>query len=72
MDLAPLWVVLKDIIPKEPKTVCAPALWRFADVKASIHEAGGLITAEDAQHDYGVIIADGSIDHAATRRTRAT
>jgi N-methylhydantoinase B len=32
----------------------------------------GLITAEDAQHDYGVIIADGSIDHAATRRTRAT
>ncbi len=23
--MAPLWVVLKDIIPDEPKTVCAPA-----------------------------------------------
>ena len=24
LDMAPLWVVLKDIIPDEPKTVCAP------------------------------------------------
>jgi hypothetical protein len=31
----------------------------------------GLITAEEAQRDYGVVIADGSVDHAATRRTRA-
>ena len=41
MDLAPLWKVLKDIIPAQPKTVCAPAIWHFKDVKASIHEAGG-------------------------------
>ena len=55
MDLAPLWVVLKDIIPAQPKTVCAPAIWHFKDVKASIHEAGGLITAEEAQRRVLVI-----------------
>lgn len=48
LDLAPLWVVLKDIIPDEPKTVCAPALWRFKDVKASVFEAGGIISAQEA------------------------
>ena len=29
LDMAPLWVVLKDIIPEQPKTVCAPAIWRY-------------------------------------------
>ena len=28
-DMAPLWVVLKDIIPDEPKTLCAPAIWHL-------------------------------------------
>jgi gentisate 1,2-dioxygenase len=55
MDLAPLWKVLKDIIPAQPKTVCAPAIWHFKDVKASIHEAGDLITAEEAQRRVLVI-----------------
>jgi len=31
----------------------------------------GLITAEDARHDYGVVITDGAIDQEATRRARA-
>jgi len=47
-DLAPLWLVLKDIIPDEPKTLCAPALWRFKDVKPLVLEAGGLISAKEA------------------------
>ena len=40
LDMAPLWVVLKDIIPDEPKTVCAPAIWKFKDVKPLVAEAG--------------------------------
>ena len=48
LDMAPLWVVLKDIIPDEPKTVCAPAVWRFKDVKPLVHEAGSVISAEEA------------------------
>jgi len=47
-DMAPLWVVLKDIIPDEPKTVCAPAIWHFKDVKPIVLEAGDLISAKEA------------------------
>jgi len=43
LDMAPLWVVLKDIIPDEPKTICAPAVWRFKDVKPLVTEAGAVI-----------------------------
>ncbi len=48
LDMAPLWVVLKDIIPDEPKTVCAPAVWHFKDVKPLVAEAGSVISAEEA------------------------
>ena len=47
-DMAPLWVVLKDIIPDEPKTICAPAIWHFKDVKPLVLEAGEMITAKEA------------------------
>jgi gentisate 1,2-dioxygenase len=48
LDMAPLWVVLKDIIPDEPKTVCVPAVWHFKDVKPLVAEAGAVISAEEA------------------------
>jgi gentisate 1,2-dioxygenase len=48
LDMAPLWVVLKNIIPDEPKTVCAPAIWHFKDVKPLVAEAGSVISAEEA------------------------
>ena len=48
LDMAPLWVVLKDIIPEQPKTVCAPAIWRFKDVRPYVSEAGSIITAQEA------------------------
>ena len=48
LDMAPLWVVLKDIIPEQPKTVCAPAIWRYKDVRPYVSEAGSIITAQEA------------------------
>ena len=48
LDMAPLWVVLKDIIPDEPKTICAPAIWHFKDVKPTVIEASGMISAKEA------------------------
>ena len=48
LDMAPLWVVLKGLIPDEPKTICAPAMWRFKDVKPLVAEAGSVISAEEA------------------------
>src|SRR5689334_18320765 len=48
-DLAPLWVVLKDLVPKEPVSAIVPAIWHFNDVKSLVDEAGKLITAKEAE-----------------------
>lgn len=48
-NYAPLWSVLSDIITPEPKSACVPCMWRFAEAKAYILEAGGLITAAEAE-----------------------
>jgi gentisate 1,2-dioxygenase len=48
-DLAPLWEVLKNIVTKEPVSKCKPAIWRFADVKRLMLEAGEVITPEEAE-----------------------
>jgi gentisate 1,2-dioxygenase len=48
-NLAPLWEVMKGLVPPEPKTPCVPALWRFEEVKRFVIEAGSLITAKEAE-----------------------
>src|SRR5262245_8010593 len=48
-NMAPLWEVLRDIVPKEPMTPFVPALWRFDDFKPMVFEGGGLITAKEAE-----------------------
>ena len=47
-NLAPLWEVLHALIPEQPATPCKPALWRYADVRPYLMEAGKLITAREA------------------------
>jgi len=47
--LAPLWEVLKDLVPPQPRTPCAPALWRYDDVRPHLMEAGRLISAGEAE-----------------------
>jgi gentisate 1,2-dioxygenase len=48
-DMAPLWEVLKGLVPKEPNTPCAPAIWHFADAKKLVMEAGDIISAKEAE-----------------------
>jgi len=48
-NLTPLWSVLSGLITPEPKSACVPWCWRFDDVKSYILEAGGLITAKEAE-----------------------
>jgi gentisate 1,2-dioxygenase len=43
-----LWTVMGALITPEPKSPCRPFLWRFADIRAAMIEAGGLITAKEA------------------------
>ena len=48
-NLAPLWEVLKGLIPNEPKPVAQPVVWDFERVKPMILESGGLLTAAEAE-----------------------
>jgi gentisate 1,2-dioxygenase len=47
--LTPLWEVLGALVPKQPKSPVAPALWRYNEVREQVMEAGRLITAEEAE-----------------------
>ena len=48
-NLAPLWTSMANLVTPEPKSPCQPAAWRFADIRAAMIEAGGLITAKEAE-----------------------
>jgi gentisate 1,2-dioxygenase len=47
--MTPLWAVFSDIITREPKSRCVAHLWRFAQAREWLLEAGGLITAKEAE-----------------------
>ncbi len=34
-DMAPLWEVLRDLVPAEPVTPYIPAIWRFDDFRSA-------------------------------------
>lgn len=44
-----LWTVLSSIITHEPKSGCVSHLWHFDEAKSYLLEAGGLITAKEAE-----------------------
>ena len=48
-NLTPLWTSLANLVTPEPVSPCRPATWRFADIRAVMLEAGGLITAKEAE-----------------------
>ena len=47
--MTPLWVSLANLVTPEPVSGCQPATWSFADIRAAMIEAGGLITAKEAE-----------------------
>jgi len=46
---APLWEVLGDLIPAQPRPAASPALWRYEEMRALLLEAGRLITPQEAE-----------------------
>jgi gentisate 1,2-dioxygenase len=48
-NLTPLWSVMGALITPEPKSACVPFGWRFDNIRTYLLEAGGLITAKEAQ-----------------------
>ncbi len=47
--MTPLWEVLGALVPKQPASPAKPALWRYANLRDKVMEAGQLITAEQAE-----------------------
>jgi gentisate 1,2-dioxygenase len=47
--LTPLWRSLSKLVTPEPTSGCQPAAWAFTDIRAAMIEAGGLITAKEAE-----------------------
>src|SRR6476619_3665664 len=47
--LTPLWTSLAKLVTPEPVSACQPAAWSFAEIRAAMIEAGGLITAKEAE-----------------------
>jgi len=48
-NAAPLWEVLGDLVRSEPRTACVPAVWHYDEIRPLVAEAGGIITAEEAE-----------------------
>ncbi len=48
-NLTALWTVMGALITPEPKSPCRPAAWKFDAIRAYMLEAGGLITAKEAE-----------------------
>ena len=48
-NLTALWTVLSALVTTEPKSPCVPYVWRFREIREAMVEAGGLITAKEAE-----------------------
>jgi len=48
-NLAPLWRVLGGLVTDEPVAKCAPAIWRYSDVRPHLMEACKIISTEEAE-----------------------
>ena len=48
-SMAPLWEVLGNVVTPEPRVTSKPYLWKWADTRPLVLEAGKLLTAEEAE-----------------------
>jgi gentisate 1,2-dioxygenase len=49
LNVAPLWDVLKGLVPLEPRPTAQPYVWRWAAMRDRLIESGNVISAEDAE-----------------------
>lgn len=48
-SMTPLWEVLHALVPQQPKSQAQAMIWRYADLRDQVLEAGRLISAEEAE-----------------------
>lgn len=64
LDVAPLWASLGSLLPSEPVSAAVPHLWRYADVRPALLEAGDVVSAEEAERRVLMLMNPG-LDGAA-------
>ena len=69
LSLAPLWETLHQLVPPAPASPCVPAIWRYAEVRPHLMEAGGLIGAKEAVRRVLILKNPGLGGEAAITRT---
>ena len=68
-SLAPLWEVLKGLVPREPKSKAKAHQWRYHQLRPLLLESGELLTAEEAERR--VLVLENPA-FAGTSRTTST
>jgi gentisate 1,2-dioxygenase len=48
-NMTPLWEVLHALVPTQPQSHAQATIWRYAELREQVLEAGRLITAEEAE-----------------------
>jgi gentisate 1,2-dioxygenase len=66
-SLAPLWEVLKGLVPPEPRPTPVPHIWHYDTLRPYLLEAARLVTAEEAERR--VLVLENT---AFTGKSRAT
>ena len=49
LDMCPLWVVIANLVKREPSPMAIPHRWRYSEVRPFLMEACGLVSAEEAE-----------------------
>lgn len=48
-NLAPLWEVMKGLVPPEPRNRAVPCVWNYSSTRRLLMEAGSMLTAAEAE-----------------------
>jgi gentisate 1,2-dioxygenase len=65
LQVAPLWRSLGSLLLPEPRTSAVPHVWRYADVRPALMEAGEAVTAEEAERRVLMLLNPGLDGKAA-------
>lgn len=68
-NLAPLWESLHALVTPQPASPVEPCLWRYAEVREHLMEAGRLITAQEAERRVLILENPGLRGQAAITRS---
>lgn len=69
LHLSPLWQVLDDLVPEEPRPPARPAIWRYRAVRDLLMRAGALISAEEAVRRVLILENPGLVGAASITRS---